>query len=333
MNKILTITVPSYHTEKYMDECLPTLLDKRINDSLEILIINDGSTDGTLAKALAYEKLYPQTIRVIDKENGGHGSTINKGIELATGKYFKVVDGDDWVNTDQLVKLVDVLNTVEADIVVSPYEDHNMDTDTIEKQDYINQTHGEIISYDELLGRSNRLPMMHATTFKTAILKENNIVIDEKMFYVDMEYITFPMPYLRTAVYLDFPVYCYRMGTAEQSVNPRNFVKNRAMHRHVTYRLVDLYNSLKISHSQNSRTRILEEQLTKRELPLDVNICLFVEDTKQGRQEFLEYQKNILLKAPKLWTEHPFKRIKLLSRWQALLFKPLSIYARNRSIR
>lgn len=331
--KILTITVPSYHTEKYIDECLPTLLDESINNKIEIIMVNDGSKDGTLEKARTYEKLFPKTIRVVDKENGGHGSTINKGIELAKGKYFKVVDGDDWVNTNQLINLVNHLEVLDADIIVSPYEDHNVDTGEVKTQDYSNAEHGKIVSYDTLVGKANRLPMMHATTFKTDILKKNNIIIDEKMFYVDMEYISFPIPYLNTAVYLNYPVYCYRMGTAEQSVNPVNFVRNREMHRKVTYRLVGIYNDLKLSHPTAERTRILKHQLTHYELPLDTNICLYMDNLAEGRSEFLEYQMNIMRIAPELWKSIPSRKVKLLSFADALLFNLLSFHTKKKGIR
>ncbi|TWT11023.1 glycosyltransferase family 2 protein [Streptococcus sp. sy004] len=333
MSKILTITVPSYHTEQYMDACLPTLLNEKINDRLEILIVNDGSTDGTLEKARTYERQFPDTIRVIDKKNGGHGSTINKGIELATGKYFKVVDGDDWVNTDQLVRLVEDLQDLDVDIVITPYEDHNMDTKEIKVQDFPHQKAGVLVSYDQLLKEADRLPMMHATTFKTAILKENAIHIDEKMFYVDMEYITFPMPFLQTACYLPHRVYCYRMGTAEQSVNPANFVKNREMHRQVTYQLVNLYNQIEKEYPSATRTQILKKQLLDHEFILDTHICLYVDDAKQGRQEFLDYQKRIKELNPQLWKELSSKKVKLLSVANGLFFPLLKVYMRGKAIR
>ena len=106
MPKILTVTIPAYNVEKYMDEVLPTFLEESILNKIEILIVNDGSKDGTSKKGKQYEQQYPAVIRLIDKENGGHGSTINKGIELATGKYFKVVDGDDWVDTHALIQML-----------------------------------------------------------------------------------------------------------------------------------------------------------------------------------------------------------------------------------
>ena len=102
MDKILTITVPAYNVEMYLDSILPTFLDDQILDVIEIFIVNDGSEDKTKEIGQRYVDQYPGIVYLIDKENGGHGSAINKGIELATGKYFKVVDGDDWVDTKEL---------------------------------------------------------------------------------------------------------------------------------------------------------------------------------------------------------------------------------------
>ena len=119
--KILTIVVPSYNTELYIDECLPTIISSKSIDDIEILLVNDGSTDNTLKKARYFEELYPQSIRVIDKENGGHGSVINRGIKEATGKYFKVIDGDDWVDTAAFNQLVSCLKRVDVDLVMNPY--------------------------------------------------------------------------------------------------------------------------------------------------------------------------------------------------------------------
>lgn len=331
MAKILTVTVPSYHTEKYIDECLPTLLDERVIDKIEILMINDGSTDGTSDKAKLYAAKYPQTIRVIDKENGGHGSTINRGIKEATGKFFKVIDGDDWVNTEAFVAFVQNLETVDADIVINPYEDHNMDTQTICVQEYP-VTLNQEISYDDLLQQADRLPMMHATTFKTAILRDNHIVIDEKMFYVDMEYIIFPMLYVNTAIYLPQKVYCYRMGTREQSVSPENFVKNRQMHRHVTLRLIETYNQLEKEKSKTSRVAILKKQLFY-EVMLDTRIIFFVPDMKQGKIEFLNYRQQVLALNDIFWTKNNSKPIKILHKTKGWLFSLIASQIRKKHIR
>ena len=100
VEKILTITVPSYNVEKFLENTLDSFVDERVLDAIEVLVVDDGSKDRTAEIGKGYEAKYPGTFRVISKENGGHGSTINRGIKEARGKYFKVVDGDDWVDKD-----------------------------------------------------------------------------------------------------------------------------------------------------------------------------------------------------------------------------------------
>lgn len=228
-NKILTITVPSYNTEKYIDECMPYLINDSIIDDIEIIVVSDGSKDNTVAVASKWEEKYPQSIRVIEKENGGHGSTINRGIAEARGKYFKVIDGDDWVKTDNLVKLVSFLKTADVDIINNPYFEHDEVTKDETLMMALAIESNKVNDYAKIV-EDIKIPPMHTVTYKTSILKENNIKIDEKMFYVDVEYITFPLPFVKTQVYLDFPVYVYRVNSGTQSMAIGNMVKNRAMH-------------------------------------------------------------------------------------------------------
>lgn len=242
-NKILTITVPSYNTEKYIDECMPYLINDSIIDDIEILVVSDGSKDDTVAVAGKWEKKYPQSIRVIEKENGGHGSTINRGIAEARGKYFKVIDGDDWVKTDNLVQLVSFLKTADVDIINNPYFEHDEVTKDETMMMTLDIKSNQINDYAEIV-KKIKIPPMHTVTYKTSILKENNIKIDEKMFYVDAEYITFPLPFVKTQVYLDFPVYVYRVNSGTQSMAIDNMVKNRAMHFSVLKRELDFIKNL-----------------------------------------------------------------------------------------
>ncbi|MCA2390889.1 glycosyltransferase family A protein [Lactococcus sp. NH2-7C] len=233
MSKILTVTIPSYNTEKYIDECLPYLIDERIISDIEILIVSDGSKDNTVSVAQKWADKYPDSIRVIDKENGGHGSTINRGILEATGKYFKVVDGDDWVVTENFVKLVDYLKQVEVDIINNPYLEHNEETTVETPMMNLEISARNIVEHDQVVEQI-KIPPMHTITYRTSILKDNEIKIDEKMFYVDVEYICYPLPFVKTSVYLNFPVYVYRTNSGTQSMAISNMVKNRAMHLTMT---------------------------------------------------------------------------------------------------
>ena len=111
--KLITFTVPCYNSAEYMHICIESLL--KGGDKVEIVIVNDGSKDNTGEIADRYKEKYPDIIKVVHQENGGHGEGINQGIRNATGKYFKVVDSDDWVNEEALKKLLDTIRSHMAE--------------------------------------------------------------------------------------------------------------------------------------------------------------------------------------------------------------------------
>lgn len=100
IQKLLTIIVPCYNSEDYMKRCLDSLV--RGGDKVEVIVVDDGSTDTTGKIADQYATNNSSIVKVIHKENGGHGSDVNAGLEAATGRYFKVVDSDDWLISDHL---------------------------------------------------------------------------------------------------------------------------------------------------------------------------------------------------------------------------------------
>ena len=105
--KLITFAIPCYNSEEYMSKCIESLLVCK--DDIEIIIVDDGSKDKTAKIADDYQKKYPETIKAIHKENGGHGSGVNVGLENATGLYYKVVDSDDWVDKDALLKVIETI--------------------------------------------------------------------------------------------------------------------------------------------------------------------------------------------------------------------------------
>lgn len=121
MEKVLSIVIPAYNVEKYLEKCLSSFEIEAVLDRIEILVINDGSGDHTAEIAQRYCEKYPETYFLYNKENGGHGSGINYGIRYATGKYFKVVDGDDWLNTEELEAFVKLLEETDTDIVAADF--------------------------------------------------------------------------------------------------------------------------------------------------------------------------------------------------------------------
>ncbi|WP_294084499.1 glycosyltransferase family 2 protein [uncultured Actinobacillus sp.] len=329
MNKILSIVVPSYNAENYLLETIPTMLSISNLDKLEIIIVNDGSKDNTLHIANKLKSDYPDTVVVVDKENGGHGSTINAGIRIANGKYFKVVDADDWVNTENLSALIDYLATVDDDEVISPFIKVYTDTQREEIYSY-NVTHQEkTYRYSDFLSEINELPKMHSITIKTNILRGNQIQIDENCFYVDLEYNTFPMPYIKTISYFDKPIYRYRLGSPTQSVSMGSYIKNVKMHETVIFALVAFYGQYKKS-ATNIENKLLEE------LILDIvtihsNIFLARDDVNIAKIEFLEFEEK-LANANNFFIEKSVgKKLHILRKTKYLLFSLISFLYRKRN--
>ena len=246
MDKILSISIASYNVEAYLEECLESFVNSKIMDDLEVLVIDDGSSDSSPEIAQWYVDKFPDTFRLIRKENGGHGSTINKGIEVASGKYFKVVDGDDWVNTGNLIRLVEKLKTVDSDIVATNYTWINCETKLPEKRQedpFRDLEYGREYQFDEIADRT--IIDMHAMAVKTELLREMNEKIDEHTFYVDVEYILFPIPYVKTVLFLEEDVYQYRLGMPGQSMSIKKMQKNLKNHLKVLFRINDYCEKMK----------------------------------------------------------------------------------------
>ena len=237
-NKILTISVAAYNADKYLDTCLSSFLACTNLDKLDVIVVDDGSTDNTAKLTNEFVSKAPDSIRLISKENGGHGSTINTSIANARGRYYKVVDADDWVDPAALDKLVDYLSTHDLDVAINPYvEEHESDgsknsigIDAI-LPDY-DCPRAQVLQFDALASALQLF--MHTLTFKTGIVQAMPR-IDEHCFYVDVEYVVYPIEYLSTAVVFDDAVYHYRLGTADQSVNKQNLEARIGQHEHVLF--------------------------------------------------------------------------------------------------
>ncbi len=296
MNKILTILVPVYNTELYIKRCLDSILIKEILDDIEVLVVSDGSKDKSVDIINHYEKKYPNTIRLIEKENGGHGSTINKGIENATGKYFKVLDSDDWFNIIDFVKFVKKLKTETADLVVSNYKQIHVYNGQEVLYKYNGLEEDKTYNFDnfnlELL--NGEYFVMATSTYKLEKLKEANVKLLEKTFYVDMQYNIQPILVVNTFTYYNLDIYRYYIGRKEQSVNIESFVKNKKYHEIVMKDLLNYYKKNKNQYSKNKREYI--EKILIYMLNTHYNIyCNYdknYQETYRQIKEFDIYLKN-----------------------------------------
>ena len=203
--KLISFVIPCYNSENYMEHAIQSILVAK--EDIELIIVNDGSKDNTLKIARKYEKKYPKVVKVIDKENGGHGSGVNAGLASATGKYFKVVDSDDWVDEESLKKVIKTLKKIDVDMLIVNY--------VYEKEGNPKEMgYGNIIpenkifSWDEVKRfKVSQYLLMHSVIYKTSILKEINLKLPEHTFYVDNIFVYYPLPSIKKMYYLNVPFY------------------------------------------------------------------------------------------------------------------------------
>lgn len=243
--KLLTIVVPAYNMEKYIQRCLDSLAIKEIMDVLEVLVINDGSEDSTLKIAQKYGKKYPDCFKIVDKENGNYGSAMNSGLQLSTGKYFRSLDADDWFDKEGIINFVKDLKQTDADIVVSSRFDFNersqssikisLDTSlTFGKDEVINNS---ITSNTSFMTNC----VVQGLTIKTDIIRQSGLRWSEGVFYTDSQFCYWPMKLVKTIRLVSKPVYVYFIGRNDQSVSVNSMRKNFRSFKIVANTIIDDY--------------------------------------------------------------------------------------------
>lgn len=326
MDKILTVTIPAYNVEKYLEECVGTLC---VDERIEVLIVNDGSTDNTYRIAQKLCEGYPDIIKVINKMNGGHGSAVNAGMTNATGRYFKVVDADDWVDTGNMLELIEIMSDkdFEADMVVSPFDcvigdkkkHKKCDALTVKNIKYFKQYNMKDVS-DKFFAR------MHSIIFRTQILKDNNIRLDEHCYYVDMEYNLFAIPYIKKVYFTDKSIYMYRLGYKEQSVSVKNMQKNRQQHERVFERLIEYYCEQEsngtegVGYIARGCALMLENQ---------IQIYLSLPYSKAVEKELKDMDVSVMTRCPQVYNSVTKKSVHLLRMSGYHLFRLASFVYRR----
>ena len=214
---LLSIVIPAYNVELFLEETVLSIASSKYSSETEILIVNDGSTDGTKNVA---EKLATQyhCVKIINKSNGGHGSTINTGIKNATGKYFRLLDGDDWFDTKEFDKYIELLKKEDSDIIFTDLMECFIKSDLKRPVTYYTHlpayktVHLDEVSFPEWG------PMLPTTTIKTKLLQNFGLKLDEHCFYVDQEYNLACYLSAKTATYYPLMIYQYRLERDGQSM-------------------------------------------------------------------------------------------------------------------
>lgn len=316
--KLISFAVPSYNSEDYLRHCLDTLLTG--GDDIEIIIVNDGSKDGTQAIADEYAAQYPDIVRAVHKENGGHGSGVNRGLVEAKGLYYKVVDSDDWVDTDALKEL---LSTVKAHLAEDKapdmyvcnfvYERKYDDTSYVMRFDRYFPVRKHV-GWNEV-GKfgTARVLLMHALIFNTEKLRASKTILPEKTFYVDNLFAFRPLPFMQSIFYLDVDLYRYFIGRSDQSINMPNFVARYTQQVTVMKHMIESYTYAEIMRLKKPLRRYLKHMLGT----IMMNTLLFTvaEDNKERRKAVKDLWRGIKAYDKKMYNFLRFRTYPAVVNW------------------
>ena len=250
--KYISFAIPCYNSQDYMAHAIESILPG--GDEVEIIIVNDGSKDKTSQIAHEYMDKYPDIIKVIDKENGGHGDAVNAGLANASGKYFKVVDSDDWVDEEALHKILMLLRHLEEDneqidMLISNYVYEKAGVTHKKCIHYRNVLpQDEVFRWDDIRHfRLDQYILMHSVIYRTDMLKLSQMRLPKHTFYVDNIYVYYPLPHVRKIYYLDVDFYRYFIGREDQSVNEKVMIARVDQQIFVTKTMIDMYQLKKVT--------------------------------------------------------------------------------------
>jgi len=243
--KVLSVAIPCYNSQDYIDQCVCSLLPA--GEDLEIILVDDGSTDRTPEIIDEYEKKYPSIIRAVHQENGGHGAAVNTGMRYATGLYFKVIDSDDWADHDALPQVMDALRRLTRDDRQVDMFLTNFIYDKVgaRRKKIIHFRHAfptnQIFGWDQMRHmKATQYILMHNIIYRHQLLLDNGIALPEHTFYVDNIFAFQPLPFVRKMYYLDVNFYHYYIGREDQSVNEQVMIGRIDQQIFINKRMIDI---------------------------------------------------------------------------------------------
>ena len=306
--KTITFAVPCYNSAEYMDKCIESLLacDDGRGD-IEILIVDDGSTkDDTAAKADEWHERYPRSVYAIHKENGGHGSAVNVGLENARGRYFKVVDSDDWLDADAMAQIMPYLRKQSelrdaTDLVIGNYVYEKVHEGTSTTISYTNvfPTDREFTWDDIGRFKPSQYLLMHSVIYRTELLRDINLKLPEHCFYVDNIFVYVPLPTVYSIRYFDVDMYRYFIGREGQSVNEETMMKRIDQQLRITRVMIDSID-LDTDVVQKKLERYMENYLSM--MMCICSIFLRMINTAEAEQKRKQIWSYLLEKRPNVYT-------------------------------
>ena len=289
--KLLTVAIPCYNSESYMEHCINTLLTG--GEEVEIIIVDDGSAkDRTGEIADRYAREYPTICRAIHQENGGHGEAVNTGLKNATGIFFKVVDSDDWVNEEAYVQVLDTLRrfvyggeTLDMLVTNFVYEKEGARRKKVMKY-HTAFPKDKVFGWNDVkFFMTGQYILMHSVIYRTGLLIQCGLELPKHTFYVDNIFVYQPLPHVKHIYYLDVNFYRYYIGRQDQSVNEEVMIGRIDQQIRVTKLMLGYYDAMKIS-SRKLRHYMIQY------LEIMMTICSVLA-IKSGTEENLEKKKEL----------------------------------------
>ena len=288
--KLLSVAVPCYNSQEYMKNCIDSLLEGQ--DLVEIIIVDDGSKDNTAAIADEYAAKYPDIVKAVHQENGGHGEAVNTGLRNATGLYFKVVDSDDWVNKEAYLAILDKLREITGgpqtlDMMISNfvYEKQGAKRKKVMRyKSYMPEN--KIFTWKEM----GRMPvgkyiLMHSVIYRTGLLRDCGLELPKHTFYVDNLFVYQPLPHVQTMYYMDVNFYRYFIGREDQSVHEDVMIRRIDQQLFVNRIMIDT-----IAGAKNIEKNIRRYMLRYLDIIMAVSSIMLL---RSGTEENLNKKKDL----------------------------------------
>ena len=305
--KLLSVAIPCYNSEAYMRNCIHSLLAG--GEEVEIIIVDDGSRDGTAAIADEYAEKYPTIVKAVHQENGGHGEAVNAGLRNATGLYFKVVDSDDWVS---ISAYKEILKTLEKLAGAKPMVDMLISNFVYEKEGVKRKKvmsyrsafpQDQVFTWDDVkFLHKGQYILMHSVIYRTKLLRECGLELPKHTFYVDNIFVYHPLPHVKYLYYLNVNFYRYFIGRSDQSVNEKVMIGRIDQQLKVNRIMIDDYKLSDVRQVLNRKLRHYMKNYL--EIIMVVSSIIAIRSgTKENLEKKYELWKYLKKKDPKTYYE------------------------------
>lgn len=283
-NCVLTIAVPTFNMEHWLRKNLATYADERLSGKVEVLCLNNASEDTSEEIMKEFSAAMPEIFRVINRDSRGYGSSINEALAQAKGIFFRIVDADDWVNTQALVDLVDTLEHCTEDVVLTDYQKVNLQTGEFFPVSAAKYKVPYGVKQTDFFYPKQTLPSIHNTTYRTELLRENGFYMQDQLFFVDEEYVILPYLWAKSVIYYSYDLYRYQVADPNQSTSPENRAKYQEHREKVLKRLIAAYVKAQEGGADKDSLDYCYERIRRGVGDHFTTLYIYVQNRHMGRQ-------------------------------------------------